>query len=207
MHQLSKPIVGLAGGVGSGKSTVAGILEALGGGVISSDKLGHAEINSANARRTLQNWWGPGVLTESGEIDRRKVASIIFSDPAQRHRLEAFLHPLIAIRRRDKMNEYQQKQWVKFIVIDSPLLYETDLDLECDAVIFVDAPFEVRRERSEKDRGWPPDELARREKSQYPLDMKRARADYTLVNDSDLGSLRSRVEQIVLQILSESNAV
>lgn len=207
MHQFGKPVVGLAGGVGSGKSTVATMLEALGGGVISSDSLGHAEINSANSRRTLEQWWGPGVLTETGEVDRRKVAAIIFADPAQRHRLEAFLHPLIAIRRRDKISEFLERQRVKFIVLDSPLLYETDLDLDCDAVIFVDAPFEVRRERSEKERGWPPDELARREKSQYPLDMKRARADYTLVNDSDLGSLRSRVEQIVRQILSEFNAV
>lgn len=186
---------------------MATLLEEFGGGVISSDKLGHTEINSADAKRVLVDWWGQGILTESGDVDRQKVGSIVFADPAQRHRLEALLHPRINIRRKDLMADMESRRQVRFIVMDSPLLYESDLDLECDAVIFVDAPFELRRERSEKTRGWPPGELERREKSQYPLDMKQARADYIIVNNSDMNDLRIQVQRVVDRILSAFDAV
>ena len=202
-----KPIVGLAGGIGSGKSTVARIMEDLGGGIISSDRLGHEELEAPDVKETLERWWGELVLGADGKIDRKKVASIVFADPAQRHRLEALLHPRIAVRRKDRMAELAAKPRIRFIVIDSPLLYESDLDLNCDVVVFVDADIEARRERSEKHKGWPKGELERREKSQHPLDMKRARADYVCQNNSSLSDLQQQVEHIVNNILSEFSSV
>ena len=200
-------MVGLAGGVGSGKSTVAGIMGELGAGVIESDQLSHLEINSPAVKKSIGQWWGQEVFGNDGRVDRKKVATIVFRDPSQRHRLEALLHPRIAVRRTDLMAEFDRQPRVKMIVFDSPLLYEADLDLTCDAVIFVDAELDKRKERSEKAHDWPKGELERREKSQQPLDMKRARADYICKNNSTLADLRKQVERIVSQIFSEFGAI
>lgn len=105
------------------------------------------------------------------------------------------------------MAEQAASPHVKFIVLDSPLLYESDLDLNCDVVVFVDSDLEIRRERSEKQRGWPAGDLERREKSQHPLDMKRARADYVCQNNSGLSDLQQQVDRIVEKILSEFGSV
>ena len=171
--------------------------------MISSDQLGHQEINMPEVVQTMTAWWGDGVLTREGTVDRRKVASVVFGDPSQRHRLEALLHPRIAIRRADMMEAFDNQPRIKFIVIDTPLLYEADLDLMCDAVVFVDTDQEIRCQRSEKHRNWPEGEWARREKNQQALDMKRARADYICKNNSTLIDLRKQVENIVSQVLTE----
>ncbi len=206
-RRYRKPIVGLAGGVGAGKSTVAQIMADLGGGVISSDQLSSIEINSPDVRDQIVRWWGQSMLQPDGTVDRKQVAALVFADPAQRHRLEALIHPRIAVRRADTMQELDSQPKIRFIVIDSPLLYETDLDLMCDAVVFIDADLEVRRERSEKLRGWPEGELSRREKSQQPLDMKRARADHICKNNSNQADLRKQVERIVTQILADFGSI
>jgi dephospho-CoA kinase len=196
----------LAGGIGSGKSTVAKIMSELGAGVIQSDDLSSAEIHAPDVKDVLRQWWGPDVFAPDGSVDRQKVASIVFADAAQRHRLEALLHPRVEIRRADLMAELETQSKIKAIVLDSPLLYEVDLDLICDAVIFIDSDTAAREERSEKFRNWPPGELARREKTQQPLDMKRARADYTVDNNSTLAALRRQVEGVFAQIVSEAGA-
>lgn len=202
--RYKKPIIGLAGGLGAGKTTVAKILGELGAGVIESDALGRIEIESRDVKNALRRWWGNEILTADGSVDRKKVASIVFRDPAQRHRLEALLHPRIAVRRADLMTEFEEQPRIKMVVLDSPLLYETDLDLMCDAVIFVDARSEVRIPRSEKMRHWTEKEIVQRENSQQPLDMKRARADHICDNNSTLAALRTQLERIFSQIVSEA---
>lgn len=206
VFRYHKPVVGLAGGVGAGKSSVARIMSELGAGVVESDQLGRLEINSPEVKETISHWWGRKVIAADGTVDRKKVASIVFRDASQRHRLEALLHPRIAVRRADKMAEIDAQPRFKMIVIDTPLLYESDLDLTCDAVVFVDSDIEIRKARSEKLRHWSPRELDRREKAQQSLDMKRARADYICENNSTLADLRKQVERIVTQILSEFGA-
>ncbi len=180
------------------------MLEDLGAGVIASDALGRIEIDSEEVKATLRKWWGDGILAPDGAVDRRKVASIIFRDQAQRHRLEALLHPRVAVRRADMLDEFESQPRVRIVVLDSPLLYEADLDLVCDAVIFVDTNRESRKLRSEKIRNWPAGEVELREKSQQPLDIKRARADYVCDNNSTLAALRNQVERIYSQIASEA---
>ncbi len=186
---------------------MAKILGELGAGVIDSDALSHQEINNREVKDVLLKWWGSEVFAADGSVDRQKVAAIVFADPAQRHRLEALLHPRIAVRRADVVAELEKQPRIKMIVLDSPLLYEADLDLMCDAVIFVDAGLDKRRDRSEKPRHWPDGEINRREKLQQPLDMKRARADYICDNNSTLSDLRNQVDRIFSKIVSESGAI
>lgn len=200
------PVIGLAGGIGSGKSTVAALLESLGAVVISSDAISQEELDTPEVRATLQGWWGPGVLRPDGSADRRKIADVIFADPPQRHRLEALLHPRVMARRARRIAEIQARPDVRAIVLDSPLLYETGLDLICDCVLFVDALMETRLARVARSRGWSADDLARREKNQQPLDMKRARADYICRNNSEVDQLRHQVEGIFSEIVSPRRA-
>jgi dephospho-CoA kinase len=198
-----KPIIGLAGGIGSGKSTVAKILSELGAGVIDSDALARQELNSEEVKTALRRWWGDDVFLSDGNVARQMIAKIVFGDSSQRHRLEALLHPRISVRREVMISEFEKDPRIRMVVIDSPLLYETDLDLMCDAVIFVEASQEQRGARSEKERGWPDGEVNRREKLQLGLDTKRARADYICSNNSSLSDLHRDIERIVARILSQ----
>lgn len=197
-------MIGLAGGVGAGKTVVARLLADLGAGVVDSDSLGRQEISRPEVRKQLCQWWGSGVLAADGDVDRRKVAAIVFADPEQRRRLEALLHPRIAMRREEALARLNANPEIKAIVIDSPLLFESDLDLQCDAVIFVHADADIRMARSEKHRNWTPGEFHRREKSQLPLDTKRARADYVCSNNSTLSALRLEIAGILAQVVSNA---
>lgn len=197
-----KPTIGLAGGIGSGKSTVATILEELGAGVICSDRLNHEELDSPEVLSQMRAWWGDRVATADGRADRTAIRTLVAGDPDARTRLEQLVHPRIAVRRRALMEAYAADPAVKAVVLDSPLLFEAGLAGECDRVIFVEAPREVRLARVMRDRGWKPEDLERLEKSQKPLDYKRDRADYRVVNNSDNQGLRRQVSDIFSRILS-----
>ena len=187
-----KPIIGLVGGVGSGKSTVASLFAEAGAAIIDSDALNQAQLQSAEVKKTLRSWWGESVFSPSGELNRRRIAEIIFGDSEQRRRLERFIHPRIARQRRKLIQAYLQNASVKAIVLDTPLLIETRLDEQCDAVVFVDADRDIRRKRVVENRGWSEEEWNRREKAQNALDRKRDKADYIVVNNSsNLDDLRS----------------
>ncbi len=186
-------VIGLVGGIGSGKSEVARVLADEGCVVIDSDAEARRLIQSTSVRDTLVSWWGDEILAEDGTVDRKKVAQIVFSDPEERKRLEGLLHPLIHEARQRKIRENAD---APAIVIDAPLLYEAGVDRECDAVIFVDAPREVRLARVREHRGWDEDELARREASQMTIEEKRRRADVVIRNDASLEELRRRVRRV-----------
>jgi dephospho-CoA kinase len=188
-------IIGLTGGIGAGKSAVAKILADLGCVVASSDRDGRAALCDPVIRDTLVRWWGRSVLDDDGAVDRSAVAAIVFSDPEERRRLEALTHPWIEARRRVLFDSAAPD--APALVIDAPLLVEAGLDDECDVVLFVDAPRDVRLARLREDRGWDDDELTRREDSQLPLDVKRKRADHVVRNDGDLSELTARVRSIL----------
>jgi dephospho-CoA kinase len=197
-----KPIIGLAGGIGSGKSTVASVLEDLGARIISSDRLNHEELNSPEVLRYLCSWWGQGVLLSDGRANREAIRRIIAADSAARTRLEKLVHPRIAARREALMKAYEADPAVRAIVWDSPLLFEAGLAGQCDRIIFVEAPRESRLARVMRDRAWTAEDLDRLEKSQKPLDFKRERADYIVVNNSDMEDLRRQVSDVFSHILS-----
>jgi dephospho-CoA kinase len=193
-------VIGLAGGIGSGKSAVASILAELGCVVIDSDREARAALNLPQVRDQLVRWWGPAIVGPDGKVDRSAVASIIFADDAQRRRLESLVHPLVRVRREEAI-ERARGAGVPAVVVDAPLLFEAGVDRECDVVVFVDAPRAAREERVRTNRGWDPDELSRREKAQWGLETKRSLADYVLPNDAGPDELKARVRALLDQIM------
>lgn len=196
-----KPIIGLAGGIGSGKSTVARHLAKMGGWVIDADAAAREALNRSDVRQRLVDWWGSELLDECGRIDRRRVADRVFADPEQRSRLEGLIHPIVAAARERQIAEAKADPNTRFIVLDVPLLFEVGLNERCDVVVFVEAPADRRVERVSQERGWTADELTRREKNQMSLDSKRQRADNVIVNDASEAECVAQVRSLLTRIL------
>ena len=201
-RKRDKPTIGLAGGIGSGKSSAARILETLGAAVIDADRLAHEQLDDAEVIETLREWWGNAILGLDGRVDRNAVAAIVFEDPVELARLERFLYPRIEKRREKLEAAYASDVNVRAVVLDAPKLFEAGLDKFCDVIIFVDADDDLRAKRLAAYRGWSASERARREKLQEPLDRKRASADHIVKNDSDIDDLRSEIERVFSAILA-----
>ena len=199
-----KPVIGLAGGIGSGKSFIARLFAELGCAVIDSDSQVRSAYEDPAIKQTLREWWGEEVLLSDGRVNRRAVADRIFNDADDRRRLEGLLHPLVARQRRRQMQELGQNDGLVAFVWDTPLLFEAGLNSECDAVVFVEAPAELRLERVARDRGWDQEELRRREKLQWPLDRKREISDYMVRNAADAGEARRQVRDVLSRILARA---
>lgn len=200
----TKPIIGLAGGIGSGKSMVARHLATLGAAVFDADAAAQAALDQPDVMRQLTSWWGEAVLDDAGRVNRREVARRVFDDPVERKRLEGLIHPIVAQRRDAMIRQAVDDAAVKAIVLDVPLLYEVGLDAMCDSVIFVDADRAVRLQRVQAARGWDEAELARREKNQWPLDNKRRQAHDVIVNDGSETDCFVQVRAAFQRILESS---
>lgn len=213
-----KSIIGIAGGIGSGKSLVAGLFAELGCLVISSDDQVREAYEQRDVKDVLRQWWGDSVFRDDGTINRSAIAAKVFTDPAQRQRLEELLHPRVKEMRDAVMSDKSHDPRVVAFIWDTPLLFETGLNTECDAVVFVDAPEEVRNHRLTSQRGWQESELPLREKSQLPLDSKREMSDYVISNAADAGGtseskagnssgleeLRDQVRDVLSRILERT---
>lgn len=203
-----KPIIGIAGGIGSGKSFVARLFGEMGCLVINSDDMVRRVYRDANVKHTLKQWWGPMVIDPGGEIDRSAVARKIFNLPSERTRLERLVHPIVNQEREKLMNAAAADPSIKAYVWDTPLLFETHLDKHCDAVVYVDSPVEDRVNRV-KERGWDEAQLRTREKSQMPLDSKRQLSHYSIANPAGAGdadSVRNQVREVLSRILERTAA-
>jgi dephospho-CoA kinase len=197
-------VVGLVGGVASGKSAVASVLEREGFVVLDADKDAKAALDREDVRAQLVSWWGEGILS-AGRVDRARVADIVFKDAGQRRKLEELVHPIVRADRARAI-EAATKAGRAGVVIDAPLLFEAGSEKECDRVLFVDAPLEQRVARATQTRGWTREELERREAAQLPLEQKRARSSDVVVNDSDFATLERRVRTLVVSWRTDRNA-
>jgi dephospho-CoA kinase len=200
-----KPIIGLAGGVGAGKSAVADALAALGCGVIRADTDAHAVLREEDVKKELVALWGPGVIAADGQPNRKAIAAIVFNNPAETARLNGLIHPRVARQRTKRTAELMQDPAVVAVIWDAPLLFELGLEQECDAVIFVKAPYEQRVKRVAESRGWTAAELDRREKMQIALDKKQNMADYVVDNNGEVSAIPRQVQRVLSQILSRKS--
>jgi dephospho-CoA kinase len=192
-------VLGLAGGIGAGKSAVAAEFARQGCVVVDSDHEAKAALDRPEVREALRSWWGDGVLNAAGQIDRKAVANIVFTRPEERARLEALVHPLIR-QRRSELVARAAESGAAAVIVDAPLLFEAGVDAECDAVIFVDAPREVRLERVMRTRGWDDAELARRESAQWSVERKREASRFVVANDGPREALVEPVREILRQV-------
>lgn len=199
-----KPIIAVAGGIGSGKTFVARLFGELGCLVLSADEQVRRIYADPEVKETLRTWWGPSVFNSLGELDRRAVASIVFANPEEKRRLESLVHPRVAAMRDAAMTAAAKDAQVLAYVWDIPLLFEVGLHDKVDALVFVDAPWKERLERVRKTRGWDENELRRREILQTALDNKREMSNYILQNTADVGFARNQVREILSKILKNS---
>jgi dephospho-CoA kinase len=197
-----KPVIGIAGGIGSGKSFVAKLFGQEGCLVIDSDQQVSDAYRDEEVRRTLRQWWGEQALRPDGQINRRFIGARVFNDPQERRRLEELIHPRVNAARQRLMEQAAKDPSVKAFIWDTPLLFETGLNRQCDAIVFIEAPLADRLQRV-KERGWDGAELARREKSQWPLDRKREISDYVIRNTADAGFARDQVRDVLSRILGQ----
>lgn len=190
-------IIGLTGGIASGKSFVAQLFAERGAVVLDADRHAHAVLADPEVVQRLAERWGDEVVATDGTLNRPAVAKRVFGDSeaavADREFLESLVHPRVRQALRAEL-ETARLGGAPVAVLDIPLLYEAGWADECDAVVFVDTPDTIRLARVAQ-RGWSADELARREGAQLPIAQKRARAAYT-VPGADEASARSAVGEI-----------
>ena len=197
-------VIGVLGGIASGKSQVARLLAGPRGVVLDADRLAHEALESEAVRAWLRATLGASLVGPQG-VDRRALAEHVFRQPALRRELEQRVHPAVRERLREGLAA-GRREGRERIVLDVPLLLENDaqhqLTGECHVLVFVECDATVRAERAQRTRGWSGDELARREQAQLPLDVKRARADLVLDNSGDLAQLSERVADALREIAS-----
>lgn len=196
------PVIGIVGGIGSGKSEVARALGRAGFVVMDSDAMAKGILRRPEVRDELVKWWGSEVLGADGEVDRAQVAKIVFRDENSRRRLELLIHPLIRQQRANEI-ERARRDGASGVVIDAPLLFEAGVYRECDAVIFVEADWETRLERVRRTRGWDDAELQRREAAQMPLQEKRVRSRFVVNNSGSLADVEAQVRRILDELRAE----
>ncbi|MCS7159843.1 MAG: dephospho-CoA kinase [Gemmatales bacterium] len=201
-----KPILGLIGGIGSGKSFVARLLAQRGGYVIEADRLGHEALRQPHIRQRIVEHFGPQVLDAQGEIDRTQLAGLVFAKPDQRQVLEALVHPYITQRIHEAIDRAQADPSTRFIVLDAALLVETGWHRLCDKILFVDAPSQLRQTRTQQSRGWSAEEWRLREANQWPLDQKRTFAHAVLDNSGDEENLRHQLKTLLADWISHEAA-
>ncbi len=198
------PVIGVAGGIGAGKTLVARQLQALGAVVVDADSIAKTLLDRPDVRGELVRWWGGQVLDEHGRTDRSAVARRVFDHAADRERLEKLIHPLVAEQRDRIIAEAKQDPRIKAVVIDAPLLFEVGWDKLCDRIIFVKADRDLRVRREKQHRGWDEGELMRREKIQLPLDKKLELAHDIVENNSTEAECLAQVRDVFSRILTTS---
>lgn len=191
-------IIGITGGVACGKSTVAALFEQAGARRIDVDRLGHEVLTDPETIAAVRAAWGAAVFDLQGQVDRRRLAAVVFAPPPEglrnRATLEAISHPKIA-ELLDRQTAQAEADGCPCVVIDAALLFEAGWNRRCTQVVFVDAPAEARQQRATA-RGWSGEQFRAREAAQWPPEEKRRLADSVLDNSGDLAHIAEQVKSL-----------
>jgi dephospho-CoA kinase len=192
-------VIGIVGGVGSGKSSVARELAELGAMTLDVDQVGHDVLNEIEIKNRLAERWGTGVTDSSGEIDRSVVAGIVFADSPEAAGelkfLESVVHPRITDQLVSRIAEFKQSEKTGVFVVDAAVMVKAGWDRLCDRLVFVEVPEGDRLMRCQQ-RGWTSEEFYRRELNQQSLELKRERADWVIDNSGSPQELKEQVTGI-----------
>jgi len=193
-------LVGLTGGIATGKSTFARALRALGAPVIDADQLARAAVAKGTPTlAAVAAAFGAEVLTEGGELDRSRMAARVFADPGARRRLEALVHPAVRALFRVEL-ERLAREGRSVAFYDVPLLFEAGLEEEVDLVVVVWAPRELQLARLATRDGLDRAAGEARLAAQKPIDEKAARADLVVVNEADPAALLDKARRLLLDV-------
>jgi len=201
------PLVGLTGGIGSGKSTALAYLRELGAATISSDDIVHGLYSTGDVVDRIREHFGDTVVDGAGGISRPALAGIVFSDEAELRWLEDLLHPFVRTAVADWVEGRKKaRPRPALIVVEVPLLFETGFDQRFDYIMLITAPDDVRRRRLTAK--LTDSEFRRRRAQQMPEEEKIARSDFVFDNTGPRKALREFVGQTVASILAgERSAV
>ncbi|OQP01460.1 dephospho-CoA kinase [Geobacillus sp. 44C] len=195
--------IGLTGGIASGKSTVTEMIRGLGIPVIDADQVARDVVKvGEEAYEQIIKMFGQDILQENGEIDRAKLGAIVFYNEQERKKLNAIVHPAVRRRMLAEKEAYVQKG-AKTIVLDIPLLFESELTHLIDKIIVVYVDNDIQLERLMKRNGFSEEEALARIRSQMPLHEKVKKADAVINNNGTI----EETKQQLLQILKEWNAL
>ena len=198
-------ICGICGGIGSGKTYIAQQFQLFGAAVFNADHVGHRVLLHDDVNACLVERWGNAILDEASEIDRSKVAALVFAQTTQAQRdrefLQAVTHPLIE----QELEAFIANSDSEVVIIDAALLLETGWQSVCHQIIFVDALAHVRLNRCQQ-RGWAEGQFRSREAAQWSLEQKRSRADFVIDNNGDVKRTTEMIGK-VWQALSTSGSL
>lgn len=194
---IGKPVIGLIGSIGAGKSTAAKFFGEFGGRVIDADAIGHQALEQEAVKSALVQRWGNGILKPNGQANRRAIAAIVFDRPEERKFLETNIFPEISRRVQEQIAAAQHDPSVTYIVLDAAVLLEAGWGTMVDRIVYVDAPRPLRLSRVAARSGWSDVDLAEREVAQWPIERKKAMAESILVNDGSTDQLRAAVRQLL----------
>jgi dephospho-CoA kinase len=196
-------LVGLTGGIGSGKSTVARLLEKRGAIVFDADVLAREAVAMGTlGYDQVVERFGANVLSPGGDIDREALASIVFADPAARRDLEAIVHPEVRRLFAEGTQRYEGTSAV--VVFSAPLLVETGMHTAFEVLVVVSVPVETQIERLLHDRGMSEDTIRARMAAQLPMEEKAAVADIIVDNEGTLEDLEGQIDRIWDNLLSHT---
>lgn len=197
----SIPIIGIIGGIGSGKSTVAAAFGNAGCAVIDADVIAHELLDREDVRGRLIDILGAGILNSNGIIDRAVLGQVVFAQKETLKFLTDILHPMVLDRTKAQIQQYRSgSQDYPAIILDMPLLVEVEWDKRCDYIVFVECDEAHRHSRIEKSGKFNPQQIKNRENFQISLDKKKQIAHYRVNNNSDKSDSAEQVAQILTTI-------
>jgi len=194
-------VIGLTGGIGSGKSAVARMFKEEGAKLIDFDYLARLVVEPDKpAWRDIVEYFGSEILSPDRTLNRAALAEIVFSDPRSRKALEGFTHPRIFERRDALLASIKKDDPQAIVIVDFPLLFELGLRDEIDKVILVYVPREVQFKRATQRGGLSRSEVEKRLRAQLPIEEKKALSDFIIDNTGTLQATRNQVRNIMREL-------
>ena len=189
-------VIGLTGGIGTGKSEIARLLQSLGAAVINADQVGHeAYAPDSESWHEVVATFGEDILQPSGEIDRRKLGAIVFADPQQLTKLNGIMHPRMARMVADRI-QVLREEGVQVVVVEAALLVEAGWDTLVDEVWVAESPVEAVIQRLQARSGMDEEEVRKRIDSQMGQWERLERADLVVDNSGDVETLETMVKEL-----------
>lgn len=193
--------IGLTGGIATGKSTVAKMLRDMGYPVIDADSLAReVTTRGGSGLAEIVREFSTNILDFEGNLDRKKVAEIVFADPDRLQKLEFILHPRIQELKNKERLELERKGH-EIAFYDVPLLFEKNLDKDFDATVLVYSPVETQRDRLRERDDLTDTQIAQRLAVQIPIEDKLKRADFVIFNKSNVAELKANLTAVLNELL------